>query len=62
MTQCADGRRHAATTEMALRAVVAGAVEQAAAYGLADAAKQFAHHDPVVDLVHHDLDKDVADR
>jgi hypothetical protein len=47
---------------MALRAVVAGDVEQAAAYGLDDAAKQFADRDLVVDLVHRDLDKDVVDR
>ncbi|WP_331746227.1 hypothetical protein OG936_39630 (plasmid) [Streptomyces sp. NBC_00846] len=45
---------------MALRAVVAGDVEQAATYGLAGAAKEFADHDLVVDLVHRDLDKDVV--
>ncbi|WP_405681808.1 hypothetical protein [Streptomyces sp. NBC_00057] len=47
---------------MALRAVVAGDVEQAATYGLADAAKEFADRDLVVDLVHRDLDKDVVAR
>ncbi|MFJ2110749.1 hypothetical protein ACIOEX_02280 [Streptomyces sp. NPDC087850] len=47
---------------MALRAVVAGDVEEAAAYGLADAAKQFTGRNLVVDLVHRDLDKDVVDR
>ncbi|MEV7238551.1 hypothetical protein AB0N06_32825 [Streptomyces sp. NPDC051020] len=52
VTQCAGGRHRAATTAMALRAVVAGDVEQAAAYGLADVAKQFADRDLVVDLVH----------
>ncbi|MFD5236081.1 RapZ C-terminal domain-containing protein [Streptomyces tendae] len=62
VTQCAGGRHRAATTAMALRAVVAGDVEQAAAYGLADAAKPFADRDLVVDLVHRDLDKDVVDR
>lgn len=62
VTQCAGGRHRAATTAMALRAVVAGDVEQAAAYGLADAAKQFADRDLVVELVHRDLDKDVVDR
>ncbi|MFF2132438.1 ATPase [Streptomyces olivochromogenes] len=62
VTQCAGGRHRAATTAMALRAVVAGDVEQAAAYGLADAAKEFADRDLAVDLVHRDLDKDVIDR
>ncbi|WP_248283049.1 hypothetical protein [Streptomyces sp. RLA2-12] len=62
VTQCAGGRHRAATTAMALRAVVAGDVEQAAAYGLADAAEEFADRDLVVDLVHRDLDKDVVDR
>jgi hypothetical protein len=62
VTQCAGGRHRAATTAMALRAVVAGDVEQAAAYGLADAAEQFVDRDLVVDLVHRDLDKDVVDR
>ncbi|MEU0032057.1 P-loop ATPase [Streptomyces sp. NPDC006335] len=62
VTQCAGGRHRAATTAMALRAVVAGDVEQAAAYGLADAAKKFVGRDLVVDLVHRDLDKDVVDR
>ncbi|WP_229859769.1 hypothetical protein [Streptomyces poonensis] len=61
MTQCAGGRYRAATTAMALRAVVAGDVEQAAVYGLA-AAQQFAGRHLVVDLVHRDLDKDVVDR
>ncbi|MFD9714430.1 P-loop ATPase [Streptomyces sp. NPDC060006] len=62
VTQCAGGRHRAATTAMALRAVVEGDVEQAAAYGLAAAAEQFAGRDLVVDLVHRDLDKDVVDR
>lgn len=62
VTQCAGGRHRAATTAMALRAVAAGDVEEAAAYGLADAAEQFAGRDLVVDLVHRDLDKDVVDR
>ncbi|MEV6456539.1 P-loop ATPase [Streptomyces anulatus] len=62
VTQCAGGRHRAASTAMALRAVVAGDVEEAAAYGLADAAEQFAGRDLVVDLVHRDLDKDVVDR
>jgi hypothetical protein len=62
VTQCAGGRHRAATTAMALRAVVAGDVEQAAAYGLADAAAQFADRDLVVELVHRDLDKDVIAR
>ncbi|MER5379582.1 hypothetical protein ABT040_04775 [Streptomyces sp. NPDC002688] len=47
---------------MALRAVVAGDVEQVTVYGLADAAKEFADRDLVVDLVHRDLDKGVVDR
>ncbi|MGW1093995.1 hypothetical protein ACWD4L_49670 [Streptomyces sp. NPDC002596] len=47
---------------MALRAVVAGDVGQAAAYGLAAVAKEFTDRDLVVDLVHRDLDKDVVDR
>lgn len=47
---------------MALRAMVAGNIEEAAAYGLADAAKQFADRHLVVHLVHRDLDKDVVDR
>ncbi|MFJ2561293.1 MULTISPECIES: P-loop ATPase [unclassified Streptomyces] len=62
VTQCAGGRHRAATTAMALRAVVSGDVEEAAAYGLADAAEQFTGRDLVVDLVHRDLDKDVVDR
>ncbi|MCQ8194644.1 RapZ C-terminal domain-containing protein [Streptomyces rugosispiralis] len=62
VTQCAGGRHRAATTAMALRAVVAGDVEQAAMYGLADSAKEFADQDVTVDLVHRDLDKDVVDR
>ncbi|MCG0065997.1 P-loop ATPase [Streptomyces tricolor] len=62
VTQCAGGRHRAATTAMALRAVVAGDVAEAAAYGLAEAAKPFADRDLVVDLVHRDLDKDVVDR
>ncbi|MEU9796887.1 P-loop ATPase [Streptomyces sparsogenes] len=62
VTQCAGGRHRAATTAMALRAVVAGDVEQAAAYGLDEAAKPFADRDLVVDLVHRDLDKDVVNR
>jgi hypothetical protein len=62
VTQCAGGRHRAATTAMALRAVVAGDVEEAAAYGLADAAKQFTDRDLVVDLVHRDLAKAVVDR
>lgn len=62
VTQCAGGRHRAATTAMALRAVVAGDVEQAATYGLAVAAQPFAERDLVVDLVHRDLDKDVVDR
>ncbi|GHB72034.1 hypothetical protein GCM10010377_73260 [Streptomyces viridiviolaceus] len=47
---------------MALCAVVAGDVEQAAAYGLADAAQRFTDRHLVVELVHRDLDKDVVDR
>lgn len=62
VTQCAGGRHRAATTAMVLRAVVSGDVEEAAAYGLADAARQFAGRDLVVDLVHRDLAKDVVDR
>lgn len=62
VTQCAGGRHRAATTAIALRAVVAGDVEQAAAYGLADTAKPFAIRDLVVDLVHRHLDKDVVER
>ncbi|MEV5348919.1 RapZ C-terminal domain-containing protein [Streptomyces achromogenes] len=62
VTQCAGGRHRAATTAMALRAVTAGDIEEAAAYGLADAAKEFADRDLVVHLVHRDLDKDVIDR
>ncbi|MFF4607810.1 hypothetical protein ACFY12_34355 [Streptomyces sp. NPDC001339] len=62
VTQCAGGRHRAATTAMALRAVVAGDVEQAAAYGLADAAKEFTIRRLSVDLVHRDLDKDVVER
>ncbi|MFI7352131.1 hypothetical protein ACIBSR_38495 [Streptomyces sp. NPDC049936] len=62
VTQCAGGRHRAATTALALRAVVSGDVESAAAYGLADAAKPFAERRLAVDLVHRDLDKDVVDR
>ncbi|MFI1377244.1 P-loop ATPase [Streptomyces longwoodensis] len=62
VTQCAGGRHRAATTAMALRAVVAGDIEEAAAYGLAGAANQFTDRDLVVHLVHRDLDKDVVDR
>ncbi|MEU3551275.1 RapZ C-terminal domain-containing protein [Streptomyces longwoodensis] len=62
VTQCAGGRHRAATTAMALRAVIAGDVEEAAAYGLANAAQQFADRSLVVHLVHRDLDKDVVDR
>ncbi|MFI5987128.1 hypothetical protein ACIBEA_40465 [Streptomyces sp. NPDC051555] len=62
VTQCAGGRHRAATTAMALRAVVSGDVEQAAAYGLADSAKTFTERRLVVELVHRDLDKAVVDR
>ncbi|MFJ8855183.1 hypothetical protein [Streptomyces sp. NPDC102437] len=62
VTQCAGGRHRAATTAMALRAVVAGDVEQATAYGLADAAREFIARCLTVDLVHRDLDKDVVAR
>ncbi|MER5312330.1 hypothetical protein ABT034_31640 [Streptomyces sp. NPDC002773] len=62
VTQCAGGRHRAATTAMALRAVIAGDVEQAATYGLTDAAKAFTTRGLSVDLVHRDLDKDVVDR
>ncbi|MFI0242498.1 hypothetical protein [Streptomyces sp. NPDC016845] len=47
---------------MALRAVIAGDVEQAAAYGPADAARPFADRALDVELAHRDLDKDVVDR
>ncbi|MFE7268209.1 P-loop ATPase [Streptomyces sp. NPDC057592] len=62
VTQCAGGRHRAATTAMALRAVVAGDVEQAAMYRLADAAREFTGRHLTVDLVHRDLDKDVVAR
>ncbi|MGW1043696.1 RapZ C-terminal domain-containing protein [Streptomyces sp. NPDC002547] len=62
VTQCAGGRHRAATTALALRAVVSGDVESAAAYGLADAAKPFAERRLAVDLVHRDLDKAVVAR
>lgn len=57
VTQCAGGRHRAATTAMALRAVIAGDVQEAAAYGLADTARQFTDRDMVVHLVHRDLDR-----
>ncbi|MCQ4045779.1 RapZ C-terminal domain-containing protein, partial [Streptantibioticus rubrisoli] len=62
VTQCAGGRHRAAATAMALCAVLTGDVEQAATYGLADAAKEFTDRRLSVDLVHRDLDKDVVDR
>ncbi|MCX5400726.1 hypothetical protein [Streptomyces sp. NBC_00102] len=62
VTQCAGGRHRAATTAMALRAVVAGDVEEAATYGLGDSARQFTGRDVVVDLIHRDLAKDVVQR
>ncbi|MFF1482882.1 hypothetical protein ACFVYD_35980 [Streptomyces sp. NPDC058301] len=42
--------------------MVAGNVEQAAAYGPAEAAAQFTGRDFVVELVHRNLDKAVVDR
>lgn len=54
-------RKRAATTDMALRAVLAGDVEQAAACGLDDA-RPFADRALAVELVHRDLDKGVVDR
>jgi hypothetical protein len=62
VTQCAGGRHRAAYAAMALRAVVAGDVEEAAEYGLAEAAKEFTDRRLAVDLVHRDLDKDVVAR
>jgi hypothetical protein len=62
VTQCEGGRHRAAATAMALRAVVTGDVEQAAAYGLAEAAKAFTDRHLVVELVHRDLDKAVVER
>ncbi|MFI0242319.1 hypothetical protein [Streptomyces sp. NPDC016845] len=62
MGERTGGRHRAATTAMALRAVIAGDVEQAAAYGLGDAARPFAGRALAVELVHRDLDKDVVDR
>ncbi|MEW2514839.1 hypothetical protein [Streptomyces sp. NPDC046870] len=47
---------------MALRAVITGDVQEAAAYGLVDTAEQFTDRDLVVHLVHRDLDKDVLAR
>ncbi|MFF0746616.1 hypothetical protein ACFYVL_40130 [Streptomyces sp. NPDC004111] len=62
VTQCVGGRHRAATTALALRAVVSGDVVQAALYGLAEAAQEFTDRHLTVDLVHRDLDKDVVDR
>ncbi|MFG2457023.1 hypothetical protein ACGFWE_08135 [Streptomyces sp. NPDC048523] len=62
MGERTGGRHRAATTAMALRAVVAGDVEQAAAYGLADVAEQFADRPLVVELAHRDLAKVNATR
>ncbi|MCX4682008.1 hypothetical protein OG413_43260 [Streptomyces sp. NBC_01433] len=41
---------------MALRAVTTGNVEEAGAYGLADAAEAFTARRLTVDLVHRDID------
>lgn len=62
VTQCAGGRHRAATTAMALHAVVSGDVERAAEYGLQDSAQAFVDRGLVVDLVHRDLNKPVVDR
>ncbi|WP_435246427.1 RapZ C-terminal domain-containing protein [Streptomyces sp. NRRL F-5630] len=62
VTQCAGGRHRAATTALALHAVVSGDIESATAYGLADAAEAFTGRALTVDLVHRDLDKDVVTR
>nr|WP_257004506.1 hypothetical protein [Streptomyces sp. SA15] len=55
-------RKSAAVTAMALHAVVAGDVEEAAAYGLADAAKAFVDRGLVVQLAHRDIDRDFVHR
>ena len=62
VTQCAGGRHRAAVTAMALHAVLSGDVEEAAVYGLADAAQAFADRGLVVHLVHRDLDRPVVQR
>jgi hypothetical protein len=62
VTQCAGGRHRAAVTAMALHAVAAGDVEEAAAYGLADEAKAFAGRGLVVKLVHRDIARAVVHR
>ncbi|MDW8478366.1 RNase adapter RapZ [Streptomyces scabiei] len=62
VTQCAGGRHRAAVTAMALHAVVAGDVEEAAAYGLTDAAKAFTERGLIVQLAHRDIGRDVVHR
>ncbi|MEU0896807.1 hypothetical protein [Streptomyces massasporeus] len=47
---------------MALHAVVAGDVEEAAAYGLTDAAKAFTERGLIVQLAHRDIGRDVVHR
>ncbi|MFF3351002.1 hypothetical protein [Streptomyces sp. NPDC002779] len=58
VTQCADGRHRPAVTAMALHAVVAGDIEEAATYGLAGAAQAFVDRGLVVQLAHRDIDRD----
>ncbi|MGW3091590.1 RapZ C-terminal domain-containing protein [Streptomyces sp. NPDC001108] len=62
VTQCAGGRHRAATTAMALAAVVSGDIDQARSYGLAPAAQAFTRRHLTVDLIHRDLDRPVVDR
>ncbi|MEU2834898.1 hypothetical protein ABZ667_40755 [Streptomyces lavendulae] len=62
VTQCAGGRHRAATAALALRAIVAGDVEQAAEFGLAGASRAFSSRGLNVELIHRDINRAVAQR
>ncbi|MER7761328.1 hypothetical protein [Streptomyces sp. NPDC097619] len=62
VTQCAGGRHRAATAALALRAVVAGDVEQAAEFGLDGASRAFTCRGLNVELIHRDISRAVVQR
>lgn len=62
VTQCASGRHQAATAALALRAVVAGDVEQAAEFGLDGASRAFSFRGLNVELIHQDINRAVVRR
>ncbi|MDD9383126.1 hypothetical protein M8Z33_42070 [Streptomyces sp. ZAF1911] len=62
VTQCAGGRHRAATAALALRAVVAGDVEQATEFGLEGASRAFSFRGLDVELIHRDINRAVVQR